>query len=121
MTVKSTLLALYLRLFSPHPRAKLLVWSGLVFIVIFYTISVVVDLASCLPREALGEDWSLYSSFSRALRCQKEDEKFAEAQAVIGAFTDIYVWSVPMVLLSGLRLSQKRRTGVYGVFLAGFM
>lgn len=117
MTVKSTLLFLYLRIFAPHPRAKLLIYSGLSFIIVFYTISVIVSLASCLPRAGEGG----WSSTVRGERCQSEDERFAEVQGVIGALTDLYVLLVPMTMIAGLHLSRKRKIGVYGVFFTGFM
>lgn len=62
MTVKSTLLLLYLRIFSPQPNAKRLIWSGLMFIVVFYPISSIVTLTSCLPRPEDGGWSSLHTT-----------------------------------------------------------
>lgn len=117
MAVKSTLLFLYLRIFSPHPRARLMIYSGLSFIIVFYTISIIVALASCLPRAGDGG----WSSTARGERCQSEDTRFAEVQGVIGALTDLYVLLVPMTMIADLHLSRKRKFGVYGVFFTGFM
>ncbi|KAI1408106.1 hypothetical protein F5Y13DRAFT_205087 [Hypoxylon sp. FL1857] len=117
MTVKSTLLVLYLRVFSPNPRAKFMIWSGLIFIIVFYTISVIVDLATCLPHPGDGG----WSSPARGTRCETEDELFAQAQGIVGALTDLYVFFIPMAMLAKLRLSRKRRIGIYGIFLTGFL
>ncbi|KAK8053217.1 hypothetical protein PG996_012518 [Apiospora saccharicola] len=119
MAVKSTLLVLYLRIFSLQPNAKRLIWSGLIFIVVFYLISFIVTLASCLPRP--GEDgWSSINP-ARGNRCWEEDSRFAEVQGIFGALTDLYVWIVPMTMVAKVRLSRKRKLGVYGVFLTGFL
>ncbi len=116
MAVKATLLVLYLRVFSPNPRAKALIWLGLVFNVVFYTISVIVDLIACLPHPGDG-GWSDTS----AHRCETQNVKFAEAQGVIGAVTDLYVLFIPMTMLAGLHLSRRRKIGIYGVFFTGFL
>ncbi|GAP82405.1 putative integral membrane protein [Rosellinia necatrix] len=117
LTVKCTLLLLYMRIFSPNPRARVMIWAGLIFIVTFYTISVIVSLATCLPRASDGG----WLSQSRGSRCEKEDELFAEVQGIVGAITDIYVFIIPMTLLAKLRLSRKRKIGVYGIFFTGFL
>lgn len=119
MAVKSTLLVLYLRIFSPHPYARAPVRGGLAFIIVFYIISVIVTLATCVPRTGEG-GWSMLASASDQ-RCLEKDSRFAEAQGIVGALTDLYVWAVPMPLLAQLRLSTRRKLGVYGVFVAGFL
>ncbi|KAK7959362.1 uncharacterized protein PG986_004216 [Apiospora aurea] len=119
MAVKSTLLVFYLRIFAPQPNAKRLIWSGLVSIVVFYLISVIVTLASCLPRAGDG-GWSILSP-SRGDRCFEEDSRFAEVQGIVGALTDLYVWIVPMTVIVKVRLSRKQKIGVYGVFATGFL
>lgn len=117
MAVKSTLLVLYLRIFSPHPRSRRMIYSGLSFIVVFYIISIIVTLGSCLPRAGEGG----WESPIHGERCRDEDERFAEVQGVIGAITDIYVLIVPLTMISDLRLSRRRKFGVFGVFLTGSM
>ncbi|KAK8131205.1 hypothetical protein PG984_007643, partial [Apiospora sp. TS-2023a] len=119
MAVKSTLLLFYLRIFSPQPNAKRLIWSGLIFIVVFYLISFIVTLASCLPRPEDG-GWSSLNP-TRGERCWEEDSRFAEIQGILGALTDLYVWIVPMTMVAKVRLSRKQKFGVYGVFLTGFL
>ncbi|ROW14974.1 hypothetical protein VPNG_03462 [Cytospora leucostoma] len=117
MSVKSTLLVLYLRIFAPNPRAKIMVWAGLSFNIVFYTISVIVTLATCLPHGGDGG----WLSVARNERCRVEDEKFADVQGIIGALTDLYVLLVPMMMIAELRLPRKRKLGVYGVFFTGFL
>lgn len=117
MAVKSTLLVLYLRIFSPHPRSRRMIYSGLWFNVVFYAISVIVTLGSCLPRAGEGG----WESTKHGERCQSEDQRFAEVQGVIGAITDLYVLMVPLPMISDLRLSRRRKLGVFGVFLTGSM
>ncbi|KAI1760117.1 hypothetical protein GGR53DRAFT_102855 [Hypoxylon sp. FL1150] len=86
-----------------------MIWSGLVFIIIFYTISVIVSLATCLPHPGDGG----WPSLARGARCETENELFAEAQGIIGAITDLYVFFIPMTMFAKLRLSRKRRIGIY--------
>ncbi|TGJ80419.1 hypothetical protein E0Z10_g8347 [Xylaria hypoxylon] len=117
LTVKSTLLLLYLRVFAPNPRARIMIWFGLIFIVTFYTISVIIDLVTCLPHPGDGG----WESGPRGTRCEKEDELFAEVQGVVGAITDIYIFIIPMTMIAKLRLPRKRKIGVYGIFFTGFL
>ncbi|KUI66481.1 hypothetical protein VM1G_02343 [Cytospora mali] len=117
MAVKSTLLVFYLRVFAPDPRAKAMVWLGLSFNIVFYTISIIVALVACVPH---NDDGGWMSSAS-SRRCTTENQKFTEVQGVFGALTDLYVLLVPMALLARLHLSRKRKIGVYGVFLTGFV
>lgn len=117
MAVKATLLALYLRVFSPNPQAKALIWLRLIFNGVFYTISVIVDLTACLPHPG-DEGWSA----ARPNRCETENVvKFAEAHGVIGAITDLYVFFIPMTMLAGLHLSRKHKIGLYCVSFTGFL
>ncbi|KAI1121345.1 hypothetical protein F5Y10DRAFT_282568 [Nemania abortiva] len=115
LTVKSTLLTLYLRLFAPDPKARYMIIFGLIFIAVFYTISMIVTLATCLPRRGEG-GWA-----STATRCERQDEQFAEAQGVVGALTDLYILYIPMRLLAGLNLSLRRKISLYAVFLTGLL
>lgn len=117
MSVKSTLLVLYLRIFAPNPRAKFMVWAGISFNIVFYTISAIVSMATCIPHPGDGG----WSSTAMADRCRSESEKFADVQGIIGALTDIYVFLVPMPMIAELHLSRKREFGVYGVFFTGFL
>ncbi|KUI57753.1 hypothetical protein VP1G_10974 [Cytospora mali] len=117
MAVKSTLLVFYLRVFAPDPRAKAMVWFGLSFNIVFYTISVIVALIACIPHTGDGG----WMSSASTKRCASENQRFTEVQGVVGALTDLYVLLVPMTLLARLHLSRKRKIGVYGVFLTGFM
>ncbi|KAK8062700.1 hypothetical protein PG997_014797 [Apiospora hydei] len=87
--------------------------------VVFYLISVIVTLATCLPRAGDG-GWSILSP-SRGDRCFEEDSRFAEVQGIVGALIDLYVWIVPMTMIAKVRLSRKQKTGVYGVFATGFL
>ncbi|KAI0521604.1 hypothetical protein F5B22DRAFT_661947 [Xylaria bambusicola] len=115
LAVKSTLLTLYLRVFAPDPKARSMIMFGLIFIAVFYTISVIVSLATCLPHQGEGS-WNL-----AATRCESQDEQFAEAQGVVGALTDLYVLYIPLRLLAGLTLSRRRKIALYAVFLTGLL
>ncbi|KAI1175953.1 hypothetical protein F4777DRAFT_548569 [Nemania sp. FL0916] len=115
LAVKATLLTLYLRVFSPDRRARTAMLCGLGFISVLYIVSVIANLALCLPRD--GEDGWIQSG----MRCEKKGGQFAEIQAIFGALTDLYVFFIPIKLLAGLNLNQRRKKALYVVFFTGFL
>lgn len=112
---KASLLILYLRIFRPLRRARILIWMGVIFVAVFYTICLAIRLGLCVPR---GVSWVRTSVEPR---CRQPMLQLNVAQGVINVLTDFYALAIPLALVLGLHLSMARKAGVLGIFLTGIL
>jgi hypothetical protein len=120
MLIKTAILALYLRIFSPSPVAKQLLWIGIAVTAVFYLTSMSVFLGHCVPRPADFASGG-YLSLQTSARCFKVSGPVSLASGIVGTIIDFYVLVLPVVFLWSLRTSFKKKAGIAGVFLAGIV
>lgn len=105
------MLTFYLRIFNPVPKLRLMIWIGLVAVVGFLVVIIAATLALCHNSGPLGI----------SQRCSHELPNFTTAGTIFSVISDFYILFIPIQLLPSLKLSQKRKAAVGGVFLIGLL
>lgn len=116
LVTKVSLLLLYLRIFNVARGAAIMVWTGIVFITIFYLASFAAQAIMCFPRGS--ETWFVATL---APRCGQPQLRLAAIQGVVGVLTDFYTLAIPFVLVSRLQMASSKKAGVAGIFLTGLL
>ncbi|KAI0521860.1 hypothetical protein F5B22DRAFT_506582 [Xylaria bambusicola] len=121
--VKTALLSLYLRVFAPSPTARVMIWLGIVTIVVFYTISVILNIRFCTPLSMTTpvpdeEEWA---KKLEASNCSQPVYNLNAAVGLFGVVSDIYVLVIPISMVYGLRMPRNRKLGILGIFLTGLL
>jgi hypothetical protein len=115
--VKVSLLVLYLRIFRPDFRARILIWAGVVFIALFYVATVIAQIRIYIPP-GQKDVWTSPRPSSFMLMVLNT----VSVQGVVGAVTDFYILFIPLHLVLGMRsLPLGKKIGVSGIFLTGLM
>lgn len=114
--VKTTLLMLYLRIFRPSLRANVMIWMGIVLIVLFYLACAIAYIILFVPRPGGNPAWGVMTKHTTDVILN-----IAAAQGVVGCLQDIYILTIPIHLVVGLRLPLGRKIGVVAIFLTGLL
>jgi hypothetical protein len=114
--IKTTLLLLYLRIFRPSHRANLMIWTGIVFVNIFYLSLATTYIILFVPRPGGNKAWGVMSH-----RTTITIFNLAAAQGVVGWVQDLYILIIPIHLVAGLRLAPRKKLGVIALFLTGLL
>ncbi|PFH56666.1 hypothetical protein XA68_16174 [Ophiocordyceps unilateralis] len=119
MTLKLSILTLYLRLFQPVRHITWMVRIGFAIIVPFYTACVTGVLALCLPRVAShGGAWPS-PEVVRLLHCIGRCSIICKVLSVFNSVSDAYLLFIPLHLIRDLNMSRRKKIGVVAVFLTG--
>ncbi|KAI9036469.1 uncharacterized protein KD926_001812 [Aspergillus affinis] len=115
--IRLSLLWFYLRL----DQRPLMSWS--VYLLIFINVglsvsSVIVTLASCTPPSKF---WNL--SGTSPGKCMDPDAQqiFYEANGILNIILDILIYIVPMPTLWGVKISNRRKGALFGIFGLGIL
>ncbi|KAI1091351.1 hypothetical protein F5B19DRAFT_281000 [Rostrohypoxylon terebratum] len=120
--LKSALLSLYLRIFKTVRTARILIWTSLVIITIFYTICFVIDAAICgkfLSHPDISARDS--SHYDPEESCSVRQRPIWAAMGVFSVVSDFYLLIIPVVFTMNLRLPLRRKVGVCCMFLTGLI
>ena len=115
--VKTTLLVLYLRILNPSHRARIMIWGGITFIVLFYVAITIAQVKGYAPKKGEPLGWFTPMTVSQANTLLN----IIAVQGIVGIVTDFYILGIPMYFISGLSLPRGRKIGVLAIFLTGFM
>lgn len=110
--IKLSISLLYLRLFGVQRTFRYLVYSGIIFCLLFYTAwtgSLIGPLFLCN-----GRDRSTHSL------CRNIDVLIV-VSGVFNVVTDFYLLALPIPSLMQLKLRYRHRLGLLAIFLAGSM
>lgn len=120
MFVKMAVLALYKRIFGPVRLANTLIWSGLIFTLVFYLSLVIALAATSIPR---ASDYATggWLSFKYNARANTYSEPLAAACGIVGAILDVYILVIPLYFIGNLRMSSKNKAGVGAIFFTGVL
>lgn len=110
--VKLSLLLLYFRIFSVNKRMELLIRIGIGIQIVFYlayvatyaTLNVVCVSASSLSKPLCTNTWII-----------------VEVQGTINVATDFYILALPVIMVTQLQLTFRRKLGVIAVFMTGLV
>ena len=116
--IKSSLLLLYLELFSSLRWLVLFVYFGLWVTGLFYLSTTIRKLVLCAPKSQTQLGLLLGLSSEKCL------SQAQTLKIVIGAFnlaSDIYLLGIPLAAVWPLQMALKRKIGVTMIFLTGIV
>ncbi|KAL8688376.1 MAG: hypothetical protein Q9218_005703 [Villophora microphyllina] len=106
---KLTLFILYYRLFNPSKVMRYLIYFGVGFNLLFYTIYLFLYSLMC-PNVS-----------KRALTCGPRLKQLGVATSGINVVSDFYILLIPLAAVSNLQLPPKRKLGLLAIFFTGFL
>ncbi|KAL9590111.1 MAG: hypothetical protein Q9203_001092 [Teloschistes exilis] len=106
---KLTLFILYYRLFSPSKTMRYLIFFGIGFNFLFYTIYTFLYSLMC-PNVS-----------KRAQTCGPRLKAMGVATSAINVVSDFYILLIPLAAISNLQLPPKKKWGLMGIFFTGFL
>ncbi|KAL8972881.1 MAG: hypothetical protein Q9183_000308 [Haloplaca sp. 2 TL-2023] len=106
---KLTLFILYYRLFNPSKIMRYLIYFGIGFNFLFYTIYLFIYALMC-PNTS-----------ERAATCTGRVKDLGVATSAINVVSDFYILVIPLAAISGLQLRAKRKWGLIAIFFTGFL
>ncbi|KAL8874152.1 MAG: hypothetical protein Q9174_000490 [Haloplaca sp. 1 TL-2023] len=106
---KLTLFILYYRLFNPSKTMRYLIYFGIGFNFLFYTIYLFIYALMC-PNTS-----------KRAATCTGRVKDLGVATSAINVVSDFYILVIPLAAISGLQLKAKRKWGLMAIFFTGFL
>ena len=109
---KVTFFLMYLDIFRPMRWMRIFSIIGALLTVVFYLGIFIANLILTTP--AHGESWAQATFKEGAL-------VLAVPQAAVGLAIDIYILMLPMIAISKLQLTPRRRLGVNLIFMSGAM
>ncbi|KAJ6444955.1 hypothetical protein O9K51_03357 [Purpureocillium lavendulum] len=112
---KGAILLLYLQIFTIHKPMRVAVYIGLVLNFLIYWPSVPLEIAFAAPRP--GQNWTtlLTSGLPEKLIY------WGLVQGSLAVFIDLYIFVLPLPVLSKLHLSVRKRIGLCAIFLTALM
>lgn len=132
--LKSSLAALYLRIFQPSKGARGIIYISIVPILIFYTVVLFVSIAKCVPTLAEGSNAETspedndVSHISDTLEITQARTAAVDmlrdigiAISIFSVITDFYFLILPAGLILNIQLPPKRKLGISLIFLTGLL
>ncbi|KAK4223680.1 hypothetical protein QBC38DRAFT_425038 [Podospora fimiseda] len=120
LSIKNSILLSYRRLFQISTTANIMIWLGIGLTTIFYTVFLIIYPIYCFPRASdkpKGGWWSL--EFRD--RCYKINAPIAISSGVFSSVIDIYILVIPLIPVTRLRHSLRKKIGICAIFVAGSM
>ena len=108
---KLALFLLYYRLFASHRGTKIAIYSGIVINCLIYVSFAISYCVLCIPGR--GESWV-------ATKCTRSNKQ----NDFLGTFSlasDLYIFVLPLPVLSSLQMPFGRKLGVAATFGTGLM
>lgn len=111
---KSSILLLYLRVFSPKPAIRYMIWGAIVFAFCIYGFSIPLTAIYCMP--AAGQEWNIEvgSNCSHTMIS-------GMVQGICNVILDIFILALPLRIVSKLNIKRQRKIAILVVFATGFM
>ena len=113
--IKTTILSLYLRIFSPQRVGKIDITIRMLIVVIclFYTALTVAKICQCIPRTRIW-DKSIPGTCINL-------HKLLISSGMFNTASDICILLVPLKGVWNLQVSRRRKIAIYAVFTVGVM
>ncbi|TPR09824.1 hypothetical protein CAN33_0053400 [Aspergillus niger] len=117
MFTKVSILAFYLRIFSPARSARALIWCGIIFIVLGYMTLTIAMLAWMVPHRGDGG----WGSTANTERMNVASRQLDFTQGIFSVVSDFYVITIPTGIIYRLNMKTQKKIGVACIFLFGFV
>ncbi|KAI4232756.1 MAG: hypothetical protein LQ349_004798 [Xanthoria aureola] len=104
---KSSILLLYLRIFTVKPSMRYAIYAGLIFTAILYGVHIPLVIGFCSPRGT--------SKIIDFASCAKLTV-WGPVQGFLAMILDVYIFILPFPVISQLKLPRGKRLGVYVLF-----
>ena len=113
--MKTTILMLYIRIFSPTPWSKFNIGIKVLIAVIdcFYTGNVFAKIFQCWPRSKIWMPSTQGTCINLPI--------LLDVSGVFNCLSDIVILLVPIKGLWALRISRMQKLGIYVVFTVGIV
>ncbi|KAJ8067642.1 hypothetical protein OCU04_003250 [Sclerotinia nivalis] len=113
--VKLTLFITYVEIFFTEPWVKIACTIGAIISSAFYTIHLILALAWGIPHN--GTPWRHQIFSNSSFRMQS----LSLPRGVVSLIIDVYLIIVPLIAVSKLHLTPKKKAGVALIFATGFI
>ena len=113
--IKSTILVLYLRVFSPHRRDRfsIVIWMLIAICCAFYLASSIAKIWQCIPRVRIWDK----SVPGHCLNLSV----VLKSSGIFNLVSDTCILMVPLKDVWKLQMSRTRKLWIYGIFTVGAM
>ena len=110
---KLSLFLLYLRVFSPDRRTRYLIYFGIAFTTVFYSVILIYILVVFIPpsRSSWFEAWRISTTQSF--------KNVTYVQSAVNTISDFYLLGLPMPIVWKLQMPRRKKIGVSAIFLMG--
>ena len=107
---KGAILLLYLRIFAANKNTRYSIWLGLLFNFLLYSSGIPITTYYFTPR--VGQPWTdvAVTDSSSVLTT------FVLVQGVLSVVLDLYIFILPIPIVSKLPISLKQRLSILGIF-----
>ncbi|KAL8663885.1 MAG: hypothetical protein Q9168_008015 [Polycauliona sp. 1 TL-2023] len=106
---KLSIFILYYRIFSPSKTMRYLIYFGIAFNFIYYTIYLFIYAFYC-PNTS-----------KKAPTCGHQVKVISVATSALNIVSDFYILLIPLAAVSNLQLPKKRKLGLFAIFFTGFL
>jgi len=113
--LKNTFFILYLSLFKQLRWVRFCAWFGIIATTLIYTTLTICFFIWATPPKHVT--WFAHQTSPGVKKAFQASTPYAS----IGLVIDLYILIIPIIGVSGLQLSPKRKLGVLLIFLSGAM
>ena len=112
---KGAILLLYLRIFNVNTKMRYSIWLGLVWDFLLYWSSIPIATYYGTPRT--GQSWDVVAMTETCANL----EIYILIQGVLSVVLDLYIFILPMPIVSKLPISLKQRLSILSVFATAIL
>ena len=112
---KGAILLLYLRIFTVNKRMRYSIWFGLVWDTLLYWVNIPIATYYGTPR--IGQSWEDVAWTETCANLTT----FVLVQGVLSVVLDLYIFILPIPIVSKLPISLKQRLSILGVFATAIL
>lgn len=100
-----------------------MIWLGIAIIVLFYTLSVILNIRFCVPLSMTTPvpDEDEWAKKLKASNCSQPVYNLNAAVGLFGVVSDLYVLIIPVSMVYGLRMPRNKKIGILAIFLTGLL
>ncbi|PHH60133.1 hypothetical protein CDD81_2091 [Ophiocordyceps australis] len=116
---KSATLLLFYQIFTISPRTRLAICIGLGANLVLYTTCIIILTVYGVPR--FGQTWGNLVIGNVNIADSRWNLYWGVAQAPANMLLDVYIFILPLPIVSRIKMSRRSRVQVFGVFFTGLL
>lgn len=113
---KTSIFLLFLRIFQVNKATKWAIYFGMAFTFALYWTNIGVESAFCAPKK--GQSWADPNLVGKS--CART-EPFGITQGTLATVLDIYIFILPIPVVSRLQMSTQRKFSILIIFATAFL